>query len=55
MQRARLRAAFAAFLIALLVSLLAASPALDTPRGLSIDILTALRWRIFGNAHAPES
>src|SRR4051794_12395523 len=55
MQRARLRAAFAAFLIALLVSLLAASPALDTLRGLSIDILTALRWRIFGNAHAPES
>jgi CHASE2 domain-containing sensor protein len=55
MQQGRLRAAFAAFLIALLVSLLVASPALDTLRGLSIDILTALRWRIFGNAHAPES
>ena len=42
----RLRAAFAAFLIALVASLVAASPALDPLRGLSIDILTALRWRI---------
>jgi CHASE2 domain-containing sensor protein len=50
----RLRAAFAALVIALAVSLVAASPALDPLRGLSIDFLTALRWRIFGNAHAPE-
>jgi adenylate cyclase len=55
MQGARLRAAFAAFLIVLAASLAAASPALDTLRGLSIDFLTALRWRIFGNAHPPES
>jgi adenylate cyclase/guanylate cyclase len=51
----RLRAAFAALVIALAVTLVAASPALDPLRGLSIDLLTALRWRIFGNAHAPEN
>jgi adenylate cyclase len=51
----RLRAAFAAFLIALAASLVAASPALDPLRGLSIDILTALRWRIYGNSQPPES
>jgi hypothetical protein len=39
----RLRAAFAALVIALAVSLVAASPALDPLRGLSIDFLTALR------------
>jgi len=55
MDATRLRAAFAAFLIALVASLVAASPALDPLRGLSIDVLTALRWRIFGNAHPPES
>ena len=52
---ARLRAAFAALLIALAATLVAASPALDRLRGLSIDILTALRWRIFGNAHPPAT
>ena len=51
----RLRAAFAAFLIALAASLVAASPALDPLRGLSIDILTALRRRIYGNSQPPES
>jgi class 3 adenylate cyclase/CHASE2 domain-containing sensor protein len=51
----RLRAAFAVFLIALAASLVAASPALDTLRGLSIDVLTALRWRIYGNSHPPEN
>jgi adenylate cyclase len=51
----RLRAAFAAFLIALAASLFAASPALDPLRGLSIDIFTALRWRIYGNSQPPES
>ena len=55
MNGARLRTLFAAFLIALAAALAAASPALDAFRGLSIDILTALRWRIFGNAHPPES
>src|SRR6516162_11774065 len=55
MDGARLRAALAAFLIAIIASLVVASPVLDTLRGLSIDILTALRWRICGNAHPPES
>jgi adenylate cyclase len=49
----RLRAASAAFVIALVASLVVASPLLDPLRGLSIDILTALRWRIFGNARPP--
>ena len=48
----RLRAALAAFVIALAAALVVALPALDTLRGLSIDILTSLRWRAFGNAHA---
>ncbi|HEY2135795.1 MAG TPA: SpoIIE family protein phosphatase [Xanthobacteraceae bacterium] len=52
---ARLRAALAAFLIALAAGLLAASPAFDALRGLSVDALTMLRWRVFGNAHPPAS
>jgi serine phosphatase RsbU (regulator of sigma subunit)/CHASE2 domain-containing sensor protein len=55
MDRVRLRAAAAAFLIALGASLVAASPAADRLRGLSIDVLTTLRWRAFGNAHPPAS
>jgi class 3 adenylate cyclase/CHASE2 domain-containing sensor protein len=55
MDGARLRTISVAFLIGLVAALAAASPALDTFRGLSIDILTALRWRILGNAHPPES
>jgi adenylate cyclase len=55
MNAARLRAAFAAFLIVLIATLVAVSPALDTLRGWSIDVLTALRWRIAGNAYPPES
>lgn len=55
MDPVRLRAALAAFLIALVAGLVAASPGLDAVRGLSIDFLTALRWRAFGNAHAPAS
>jgi len=51
----RLRAAGAALLIALCASLLAASPALNGLRGLSIDVLTLLRWRVFGNAYEPGS
>jgi adenylate cyclase len=53
MDPARLRAALAASLIALLAGAAAASPALDTLRGLSVDLLTMLRWRAFGNAYAP--
>src|SRR5262249_52453132 len=55
MDRVRLHAAAAAFLIALCAGLLAASPAFDPLRGLSIDALTALRWRALGNSHAPAS
>jgi serine phosphatase RsbU (regulator of sigma subunit)/CHASE2 domain-containing sensor protein len=55
MDRVRLRAAAAAFLIALGAGFLAASPAFDGLRGLSIDVLTMLRWRAFGNAHPPAS
>ena len=55
MDPVRWRAALAAFLIALVVGLVAASPALDGVRGLSIDFLTALRWRVFGNPYAPSS
>ena len=44
-----------AFLIALVAGLVAASPALDAVRGLSIDFLTALRWHAFGNAYAPTA
>jgi class 3 adenylate cyclase/CHASE2 domain-containing sensor protein len=55
MNGARLRGALAVLLIALAAAILAASPALDRLRGLSIDILTALRWRMYGNAYPPES
>jgi class 3 adenylate cyclase/CHASE2 domain-containing sensor protein len=51
----RLRAGLAALIISLIVAGIAASPALDRARGLSIDVLTALRWRVFGNAHPPPS
>jgi serine phosphatase RsbU (regulator of sigma subunit) len=51
----RLRAAAAGVLIALAAGLLAASPALDALRGFSIDLLTMLRWRAFGDAHEPAS
>ncbi|HTV29737.1 MAG TPA: adenylate/guanylate cyclase domain-containing protein [Xanthobacteraceae bacterium] len=55
MDPVRRRAALAAFLIALVAGLVAASPALDPLRGLSIDFLTALRWRVFGNPYAASS
>jgi serine phosphatase RsbU (regulator of sigma subunit) len=50
MDPARLRAAAAAFLISLCAGLLAASPVFDGLRGLSLDVLTMLRWRSFGNS-----
>jgi serine phosphatase RsbU (regulator of sigma subunit)/CHASE2 domain-containing sensor protein len=55
MDPVRLRAAAAGVLIALAAGLLAASPALDGLRGFSIDLLTTLRWRAFGDAHLPAS
>ena len=55
MDPVRLRAAAAGVLIALAAGLLAASPALDAFPGFSIDVLTMLRWRAFGDAHPPAS
>jgi serine phosphatase RsbU (regulator of sigma subunit)/CHASE2 domain-containing sensor protein len=55
MDPVRLRAAAAGVLIALAAGLLAASPALDRLRGFSIDLLTMMRWRAFGDAHLPAS
>ena len=47
----RLRAAAAGALIALAAGLLAASPAFDALRGVSIDVLTLLRTLTFGDPH----
>jgi serine phosphatase RsbU (regulator of sigma subunit)/CHASE2 domain-containing sensor protein len=52
MQPARLRAAAAGAVIALAAGLVAASPLFDGVRGLSIDLLTMLRWHVFGDRHA---
>ncbi len=55
MDPVRLRAAAAGVLIALSAGLVAASPALDGLRGISIDLLTMLRWRAFGDVDPPAS
>ena len=55
MDPVRRRAAAAGVFIALCAGLLAASPAFDGLRGWSIDILTMLRWRSFGDLHSPDS
>jgi serine phosphatase RsbU (regulator of sigma subunit)/CHASE2 domain-containing sensor protein len=55
MDQVRLRAAAAGVVIALAAGLLGASPALDGLGGFSIDVLTTLRWRVFGDAHPPAS
>jgi len=55
MDPVRRRAAAVGAVIALGAGLLAASPALDGLRGWSIDVLTMLRWRAFGDLHAPAS
>jgi adenylate cyclase len=47
----RLRAAAAGALIAFAAGLLAASPAFDALRGVSIDVLTLLRALTFGDPH----
>src|SRR5258708_14348409 len=49
----RRRDLLAAVLIALLASAFVASPALDVLDGLSIDILTWLRWQAHGPLHDP--
>jgi class 3 adenylate cyclase/CHASE2 domain-containing sensor protein len=55
METIRRRDALAALAIALLAGILAASPALDPLRGLSLDALTALRWRVIGSRHDPAA
>ena len=55
MSRWRRRDALAALTIALLSGLLFASPATDIAHGLSIDVLTALRWQAFGQGDRPEA
>jgi len=52
---ARLRDAGAALVIAVLAGFLVLAPPLDRLHGLSIDLLTALRWRVFGNMHEPQT
>jgi adenylate cyclase len=52
---ARLRDAGAALVIAVLAGFLILAPPLDRLHGLSIDLLTALRWRVFGNMHEPQA
>src|SRR4051812_8657733 len=55
MGRIRLRDAFAALAIALLITGALMLPALAVLRGMSIDVLTGLRWRAFGQLHDPSS
>ena len=45
----------AAIVIALVCGIIPALPAFDMVRGLSIDVLTALRWEVFGQLHDPAS
>jgi adenylate cyclase len=51
----RLRDASVALLIALFAGTFTVLPPLDALRGLSIDALTALRWRTYGHIHKPAS
>ena len=53
--RTRRRDTLAVMVIALVLGLLFTSPAFDAVHGLSLDVLTALRWRMFGNRHDPAS
>ena len=55
MQRVRVRDALAALAIALLAGTVAVLPPFDLLHGWSIDTLTALRWRVFGNRYDPAS
>lgn len=55
MRRFRKRDVLAVALVAALCGIVAASPALDRFAGVSLDILTALRWRVFGPRHDPAT
>jgi len=50
----RLRDAVFVLAIAIFSCALILATPLDRLRGLSIDILTMLRWRVFGSMHKPE-
>jgi class 3 adenylate cyclase/CHASE2 domain-containing sensor protein len=45
----------AALAIALVAGALLSAPSFDTLRGLSLDVLTALRWRLAGATHDPAA
>jgi adenylate cyclase len=49
------RDAMAIAAIVLVCAAVSVSPAFDRIHGLSIDILTALRWQVFGNRHDPAA
>jgi len=55
MRRVSKRDVAAVIIIALVCGIIPALPAFDRVRGLSIDILTALRWQAFGLMHEPAS
>lgn len=55
MQWVRGRDALAALAIALVAGIIAVLPPFDLLHGWSIDSLTTLRWRIFGNRYDPAS
>ena len=45
----------AALVIALVAGALLSAPSFDALRGLSLDALTALRWRLTGTTHDPAT
>lgn len=55
MGRIRSRGALFGVAVALIAALLAASPACEMLRGVSLDVLTTLRWHAFGPRHDPAS
>ena len=55
MRRVRGQEITAATAIVLLAAIVAVVPPLDVLQGWSVDILTALRWRTFGNAFEPTA
>ena len=55
MRRINARHAVFAVAVAVAAALLAASPLCESLRGVSIDVLTALRWQAFGPRHDPTT
>ena len=47
--------ALAIVAIAIVAATLAAAPGFQFTRGLSLDVATALRWRLFGDLHDSSS